>query len=212
MLELSLKKYSRYIFCFVLVVAVFSAYIARLVDWQIVNGEEYRERANRSSIYRNKTEALRGEIFDVNGVGFAENITGYKIMFDRFALDADKENQTILDLISLMSLKNEPFIDELPIKLVSDNQFEFIEGKEKEIKVLKGKNRLNLNSYSTANECMEKLAQKYDCGNFDSKTRRDIIWRSMAITIRWRALTHLLTTLARNFWRLFQSNFRIILG
>ena len=175
MLELSLKKYSRYIFCFVLVVAVFSAYIARLVDWQIVNGEEYRERANRSSIYRNKTDALRGEIFDVNGVGFAENITGYKIMFDRFALDADKENQTILDLISLMSLKNEPFIDELPIKLVSDNQFEFIEGKEKEIKVLKGKNRLNLNSYSTANECMEKLAQKYDCGNFDSKTRRDII-------------------------------------
>lgn len=172
---MKLKGYSRYIFCLVLIVAVFSAYIARLVDWQIVNGEKYRERANRSSIYRNKTDALRGEIFDVNGVGFAENITGYKIMFDRFALDADKENQTILDLISLLNLKNEPFIDELPIKLTSDNQFEFVEDKEKEIKELKGKNRLNLNSYSTANECMEKLAQKYDCENFEPKIKRDIV-------------------------------------
>ena len=172
---MKLKGYSRYIFCLVLIVAVFSAYIARLVDWQIVNGEEYRERANRSSIYRNKTDALRGEIFDVNGVGFAENITGYKIMFDRFALDADKENQTILELISLLNLKNEPFIDELPIKLNSNNQFEFVEDKEKEIKELKGKNRLNLNSYSTANECMEKLAQKYDCENFEPKTKRDIV-------------------------------------
>lgn len=172
---MKLKGYSRYIFCLVLIVAVFSAYIARLVDWQIVNGEEYRERANRSSIYRNKTDALRGEIFDVNGVGFAENITGYKIMFDRFALDADKENQTILELISLLNFKNEPFIDELPIKLTSNNQFEFVEDKEKEIKELKGKNRLNLNSYSTANECMEKLAQKYDCENFEPKTKRDIV-------------------------------------
>lgn len=172
---MKLKGYSRYIFCLVLIVAVFSAYIARLVDWQIVNGEEYRERANRSSIYRNKTDALRGEIFDVNGVGFAENITGYKIMFDRFALDADKENQTILELISLLNLKNEPFIDELPIKLNSNNQFEFVEDKEKEIKELKGKNRLNLNSYSTANECMEKLAQKYNCENFEPKTKRDIV-------------------------------------
>lgn len=172
---MKIKKYSRYIFCLALIVAVFSAYIARLVDWQIVNGEEYRERANRSSIYRNKTDALRGEIFDVNGVGFAENITGYKIMFDRFALDADKENQTILDLISLLNFKNEPFIDELPIKLTSNNQFEFVEDKEKEIKELKGKNRLNLNSYSTANECMEKLAKKYDCENFDPKSKRDIV-------------------------------------
>lgn len=158
-----------------LIVAVFSAYIARLVDWQIVNGEEYRERANRSSIYRNKTEALRGEIFDVNGVGLVENITGYKIMFDRFALAADDENETILDLISLLKLKNEPFIDELPIKLISNNHFEFAEGKEKEIKELKGKNRLNLNSYSTADECIEKLAQKYNCYDFEPAAKRDII-------------------------------------
>ena len=175
MINLKLKGYSRYIFCAALIVAVFSAYIARLVDWQIVNGEEYRERANRSSIYRNKTDALRGEIFDVNGVGFVENLTGYKIMFDRFALPVEQENQTILDLIYLMNLKNAPFIDELPIKLTKNNQFEFVEGKEKEIKEMKGKNRLNLNTYSTANECMEKLAQKYSCKGFEPKALRDIV-------------------------------------
>lgn len=103
-----LKEHSRYIFCAGLVLAIFSAYIARLVDWQIINGEEYRERANRSSIYRNKTDILRGEILDVNGVGLVENITGYKIMLDRFALPPEEENQTILDLITLLALKKSP--------------------------------------------------------------------------------------------------------
>ena len=99
MFKIKIKEYLRYIFCSLLVISIFSAYIVRLVDWQIVNGEEYRERANRSSIYRNKTEALRGEILDVNGVGLVENVTGYKIMFDRFSLEEDKENQVILELI-----------------------------------------------------------------------------------------------------------------
>lgn len=175
MIFLKLKEYSRYIFCVVFIVAVFSAYVARLVDWQIVNGEEYRERANRSSIYRNKTDALRGEIFDVNGVGLVENITGYKIMLDRFALSAEKENQTIFDLIQLMNLKKEPFFDELPIILNAKGQFEFVEGKDKEIKALKGKNRLNLNTYSTADECMAKLAKKYSCDDFEPSTMRNIV-------------------------------------
>lgn len=172
---MKLREHSRYIFCAGLVLVIFSAYIARLVDWQIINGEEYRERANRSSIYRNKTDILRGEILDVNGVGLVENITGYKIMLDRFALPPEEENQTILDLITLLALKKEPFIDELPITIEASGHFKFLEDKEKEIKELKGKNRLNLNSYSTADECMEKLAQKYGCQNFDAKTMRDIV-------------------------------------
>lgn len=172
---MKIKKYSRYIFCVVFIVTIFSAYVARLVDWQIVNGEEYRERANRNSIYRNKTVALRGEIFDVNGVGFVENITGYKVIFDRFALDAEKENQTIIELIYLFKLKKEAFIDELPIKLVSAGQFEFVDEKEKEVKELKGKNRLNLNSYSTANECIIKLANKYACEDLEDNLKRDVI-------------------------------------
>ena len=172
---MNLKGKSRYILCGVLIVSIFSCYVARLVDWQIVNGEAYRERANRSSIYKNKTDALRGEILDVNGVGFVENLTGYKIFLDRFALPAEKENQTILDLIALLKLKNESFIHVLPIKLTSAGQFEFEEEKEKEIRELKGKNRLNLNSYSTANECMEKLAKKYNCENFEPKIKRDLV-------------------------------------
>ena len=51
---------------------VFSFYVFRLVDWQIVNGQKYLEIANRSNIFISKTDALRGEILDVNGVPFAE--------------------------------------------------------------------------------------------------------------------------------------------
>lgn len=174
MFKIKIKGYLRYIFCSLLIIAIFSGYIVRLVDWQIINGEEYRERANRSSIYRNKTDALRGEILDINGVGFVENVTGYKIMLDRFSLPEDKENQTILDLIELLNLKKEPFIDELPIRISKGGGYEFIEGKDKEIKELKSKTRLNVNPYSTANECMEKLVQKYKCEDYDAKKKRDI--------------------------------------
>ena len=86
---------------------VFSFYIFRLVDWQIVNGQKYLEIANRSNIFISKTDALRGEILDVNGVPFAENETGYSIVFDRYSLDEDKENEIIKNLIKLMKDKKE---------------------------------------------------------------------------------------------------------
>ena len=129
---------------------VFSFYIFRLVDWQIVNGQKYLEIANRSNIFISKTDALRGEILDVNGVPFAENETGYSIVFDRYSLDEDKENEIIKNLIKLMKDKNEKWIDDLPIYVTRDGKFEFMENEDAKIDELKGKNRLNLNSYATA--------------------------------------------------------------
>ncbi|MDQ5983349.1 MAG: Peptidoglycan D,D-transpeptidase MrdA [Eubacteriales bacterium SKADARSKE-1] len=152
--------------------AILSLYIIRLVDWQIINGQKYLEVANKSNIFVTRTDALRGEILDTNGTAFAETETGYRIVFDRFALD--KENEVIVNLINLMKLKKEPWIDELPISVNKNGTFDFIEGKDKEISDLKSKNRLNLNSYATANDCMDKLAQKFNCSQYEPNLRRDL--------------------------------------
>ena len=109
------KGQIRYAFCLVLVAFILISYITRLVDWQLINSGEYRERANRNNLSITKTEALRGEIVDVNGVSFAENETGYAIVFERFTMPEDRENEIILELIDLMEKKGEPWIDELPI-------------------------------------------------------------------------------------------------
>lgn len=166
---------SRYIAFSAIVFIVLITFVIRLIDWQIINGQKYLEIANKSNIFISKTDALRGEILDVNGVPFVENETGYKIVFDRFSLDKEKENEVIIKLIKIMNSRKEPFIDELPI-YVNKNKYEFIDGKEKEVAELKGKNRLNLNSYASANDCMDKLKAKFNCSKYenDIKLCRDL--------------------------------------
>lgn len=174
-LSIKNKGLVRYAFCLIAVAFVLIGYITRLVDWQLINGEEYRERANRNNLSITKTEALRGEIVDVNGAPLAENETGYAVVFERFTMPEDRENEIILEVIDLMEKKGEPWIDELPIVINKKGQYEFAADKEKEIKVLKGKDQLNVNEYTTAEDCMRKLVEKYKCENYDRETQRKLI-------------------------------------
>ena len=62
-------------------------------------GDHYLEVANQNNSYTISTEAIRGEILDVNGVSLAVNFTGLKIYFDRFTIDENKVNDIILNLV-----------------------------------------------------------------------------------------------------------------
>lgn len=172
-MEKSAKR--RYIICASVVCLVLASFVLRLVDWQIVHGKEnyYKASSGYSSIL--KTEPLRGEIVDVNGVPLAVNSTEYELVFDRFAMPKDRENEVILRLFELFRLKNEPWIDDFPIIVGKNGSFEFEEGREKDTDKLKGKNRLNMNSYATAADCMEKLTQKFGGGDLDASLQRDLI-------------------------------------
>ena len=69
--------------CIIITLAFFVLFTARLVDWQIVHGSEYRELAKRSTSYTVQTDATRGEILDKNGDGIVVNTTHYKIVIDK---------------------------------------------------------------------------------------------------------------------------------
>ena len=101
-------------------------FVQRLVDWQIINGEYYKEKAISSSSYIVNTDAKRGEILDVNGQGLAINETGYKIVFDRLYMKEDTENDIILKLIEILGAKGEKWIDELPIYITESGTYEFV--------------------------------------------------------------------------------------
>ena len=47
----------------VLIIFMF-VFVQRLVDWQIINGDYYKEKAISSSSYVVNTDAKRGEILD----------------------------------------------------------------------------------------------------------------------------------------------------
>ena len=170
-----LKEYSRYLACGLIVFAVLAVYTLRLVDWQILNGASFLETANKSSSSTVVMDAARGEILDVNGVGLAVNKTGYAIVFDRAYMKSDTQNRTIHQLIRLLSQRGEKWTDVLPVKLNAKGQYEFIAGMDKEIATMKSADYANVNSYATADLCMEHLAEKYKVTGYSAADTRNIV-------------------------------------
>lgn len=149
----------------------FLVFAVRLVDWQIINVEQYRKRAQNNSAYVIKTDAMRGEILDRDGEGIVINSTGYRVVIDRVDLEKDKENYVIAKSISLLKRLGVPWRDMLPINLELDS-YVFIEGKDSQISSLK--KYLKLSNEASAEECMDKLTQKYNCEEFSKEERRFI--------------------------------------
>lgn len=176
-MEIQSKQYKqRRLFIIILLIFIAFIYVLRLIDWQIVNGQKYFELANMNNVFTIKTEPLRGEILDCAGVPFAQNILEYNVVIDRFAINANDENDIIESLIKLFKEKNEKFEDPLPILLdEKTNTYVFMNDKDDEIKDLKSKNRLNLNSYASAEDCINKICTKFNYWDErDLSLRRDV--------------------------------------
>ena len=116
---------------FTVISIVFMVFVSRLVDWQIVNAEYYKLRANSSNIYFVTTDPVRGEILDCDSVGLAVNDTGYKAVIDRLLVPKEKENEFILKSVKFLESLKCNWIDLLPIKLENKN-FRFEEGKDQQ--------------------------------------------------------------------------------
>lgn len=172
--ELKVKKW-RYALMLIIVLAVSAVFCLRLVSWQIIQSDRYDEIALSSFDYTIKTDAVRGEIYDVNGVKLAENITGYRVVINRLFMPEENLNDCIVRLTELLEKSGDKWEDKLPIIAELDGSYRFQEDSESEIAELKSKDQLNMNPYSTAAECMAKLVEKYGCDEYDKKQQRDII-------------------------------------
>ena len=150
----------RSVICIIITVLIFCGFGVQLFKWQILEGDNYREVAKRSTAYTVKAEATRGEILDCNGKGLAVNKTGYKIVLDKLFVEQDKLDKNILTLISLMEKGKEEWIDILPIKVVG-NSYAFNTDKYDEIKTLKSEDFLNLKTSDSAEKCINLLCERY---------------------------------------------------
>jgi penicillin-binding protein 2 len=165
----------RVAFLVLFMIAIGLVFGARLTRWQLLEGSKWLETANNSSDDKVTMEASRGEIIDINGVGLAVNQTGYAITFNGATMTTKTKNSTILKLIKLLNSRGEKWTDELPITVNSKGQYEFIAGRDEDVSYLKSKSFLSLQSYATAEQCMDALIEKYDCKGYSAKETRDII-------------------------------------
>lgn len=146
--------------CIIITLGFFVLFTARLVDWQIVHGSEYRELAKRSTSYTVRTDATRGEILDKNGDGIVVNTTHYKIVIDKLYANEETLDTNLLALINLMNLTGDKWEDTLPIEL-SGNTLSYKKGAEDEIATLLSEDYLNLDENTTVQDCYKKLLGRY---------------------------------------------------
>ncbi len=173
-MEVKVRKW-RSVLVIIIMLVAFAALSARLVQWQVFQKDYYNEIALTSTEYTVETDAIRGEIFDVNGVPLAVNKTGYRVVINKIFMPDEELNDNIVKLTALIESCGGKWKDELPIKVDADGNYSFDEKKTSEIDELKSKDNLNMNPYSTAAECMAKLVEKYGCEDYSKKQQRDII-------------------------------------
>ncbi len=165
---------ARYIFIGVFTAFAAAVLLGRLVEWQVFQSEYYDEVATASASYTVETDGIRGEIFDKNGVPLAVNETGYQIVINKLFMPDQKLNDAITRTVSLLEGMGGKWKDDFPIIIDKNGNYVFDSSKSESVAKLKSKDRLNMNPYSTADDCMAILARKYDCKDYDKKQTRDI--------------------------------------
>lgn len=158
-----------------IIICVFSVFIFRLGYFQIVKGSEYSKVGESVASQKIVVKAARGEILDRNGVALISNRQGNAIVFygsdfPQYSKEAEIQkirNDEILALINLFEKNNGKWIDPLPLELNGAGQISFKDDSKKEQSVFKGKDMLNLNSYATAENCMDALIDRYSLADYD---------------------------------------------
>lgn len=148
--------------CIAIVLVAAAVFTARLADWQLLHGTEYKNLSTRSTGYTVETEATRGEILDRNGEGLVTNTTHYKIVIDKQYADEATLDNTILTLAELVGKTGDKWDNNLPISF-SGGSYVSDKGKGEEISELK--KTLNLKENATAEDCVNALCSRYSIDN-----------------------------------------------
>ena len=151
----------RYNFMSVIIYIIGVIFLIRLFSLQIVNGAEYRETSNTRLSRESNLRAARGNILDRSGNVIAGTYMGFGLEFYKSKVDTKTLNDTILKIITVLDEKKEEYDDTFPIKI---NPFEFtFENQEQE---LAWKEKFEIPSYTSAEDCFYIFQEKYEIDNY----------------------------------------------
>lgn len=155
---------------FSFVVAIALLFSLRLFYLQVVRGEYYSELSRGSISYKTTVAAARGEILDRNGLPIVTNRTGFNVVLDKnfSPVRAEDQNAVLLRLVSIFSMAEEHWINNLPLGYAG-NQFVFLDEREDDVTKLKA--FLGLQTYATCDNVVSALRARYKLdGRTDGET------------------------------------------
>ncbi len=164
-----IKEYKRSVICLILVLIIAIGFVIRLFDWQIVQGEYYRDEVATTANYRLTSDATRGEIVDCNGEAIETNTTAYSVIIDKLYISGDiTVNDVILKLFDIFEKKDARWIDTLPIIVDSSGAYQFSseDGAESTLKSIRSQEFLGLGVYATADDYMDAFISRYELQDY----------------------------------------------
>ena len=163
----------RFVVIMVIIVLITVVYEVVLARMQLVNGEEYETKALQYTATSVRIKSARGEIVDRYGRPIAQNRMGYSVYFNRAEMPKGSENEIIWQLCRILSDAGEEWIDNCPIVISPSGYASFTEDSDKAISDMKS--TLTLQSYATAQNCLDTMNEEYGVGNLPTDTAREIM-------------------------------------
>ncbi len=130
--------------------------------------------------------SVRGEILDINGQPLVQNRQGTDIViyYVTFPEDRTEQNNILLSLIRTAEKNNDEWIDEIPLEFGPDGNIRFCEDRESDIAFMKSEYLLHLNTYATAQNCLDAFVRDYELENYTVTEQRKLasVYYNMAKT------------------------------
>ncbi|WHH61051.1 penicillin-binding protein 2 [Petroclostridium sp. X23] len=153
---------SRYSILSILIILLGIVFIYRLLQIQIVHGQEYREQSERRLFKSKVVKAPRGEVYDTYGRPLATNRMGFSIQIHKINNSDNELNDILLNLTQMLELNGDTYNDTLPI---SDAPFEFTfsdsESSTKQQKEDAWKEAKEFDIDASAEDIINQLKKKY---------------------------------------------------
>ena len=142
---------------------LFVAILFRLINLQIVKGEDYRVQSENRLVSNEIIEAPRGIIMDRNGKPLVTNRQGFAVDVSKSGISYDELNDIILKLANYFDLAGEKYSDILPI---SKDNYDFLyrnySEEERKEKIVKFRKSIKADANASGEACLKILAKKYD--------------------------------------------------
>ncbi len=161
----------RVVFLGVLLAAFICTVGVRLFQFQIVEGSQSLDNAQKSMSNTVTVTAARGEIVDRYGRILATNEVVYNLVLDYNFIKSDQLNDVIYKLTLILQDEKVEWNDLLPI--TKEEPFAFEEDRDKDVAALK--EALRLNVYATAQNCIDEAVESYDLSAYSADVRRTMI-------------------------------------
>lgn len=144
------------------------------VNTQLVKGSYYRQIADNRMYNTTEIKAPRGEIVDRYGKTLVSNKAAYSIIINYKSKTKKELNNTLVSLLKICDENGYVYEDGMPISKSEPYEYTFEE--EKETKQLAWKKSMELDSWLSAQQVIEKLAEEYEVDLLlDTQTKRRLI-------------------------------------